>query len=178
MQRPTSVTVFGALNIAFALFGFVGIAFSAVILLIGAKLGAGPNPIYEAMASNTIYRTYMLVMIPLGAVACCALLASGIGLFFMKPWARAIAIGYAIYAILGGIVGTLVNLIVVFLPALENARGQSGPAYSTALVGGIAGVGGAVIGLVFPGLLLYFMFRRNVVEAFRDAREALPVEGC
>jgi hypothetical protein len=49
---------------------------------------------------------------------------------------------------------------------MERAAANPGPAEQGALIGGVAGgVGGSCCGLIYPLVLLYFMFRPEVVAA-------------
>jgi len=130
MQRPTSVTVFGILNIVFAAFGLFGmIAFIALFYL---PVGAN-NPVIKLIHENPAYAAWLKVCIPLGLLSCAALLAAGIGLLRLKSWARTLSIAYAIYALVFGIVGMVVNFIFVTQPMIEQARQQPGPEAAGAL---------------------------------------------
>ena len=92
MQAPTSVTVFGILNIVFGLLGLFGTAFSAVALF----AAGGNNPFL--VNQPPLVMTWMQFSIVLGGVASVVLLISGVGLLRLRPWGRTMAIGYAVYA--------------------------------------------------------------------------------
>ena len=92
MQRPTSVTVFAILNLVFAALGVFGLIGSLTLF---TTVDAGNNPVVKIMQDNPGYKTWIMASIPLGLAACIVLLASGIGLLSLKPWARWLAIGYA-----------------------------------------------------------------------------------
>jgi hypothetical protein len=87
----------------------------------------------------------------------------------MKPWARKLSIAYAIYALVFGVVGIVVNFLFVVRPMLEQAQGRQGPEAAGAIGGAFGGTIGGCFGLVYPILLLIFMTRPNVVAAFRTA---------
>ena len=108
MQRPTSVTVFGILNIVFGLFGVFGLIASIALFFMPA---GSNNPVVRIMHENPAYSAWLKICIPLGLLSCAALLAAGIGLLCLKSWARTLSIAYAIYAILFGLLGTAVNFI-------------------------------------------------------------------
>jgi len=95
------------------------------------------------------------------------LLAAGIGLMMLKPWARLVSIGYAIYAIVFGIVGMVINFFFLVRPMIEHAQQQSGPEAAVAIGGAVGGTIGGCFGLIYPIVLLIFMFRANVVGAFK-----------
>jgi hypothetical protein len=56
MQRPTSATVFGILNIAFAVYGIFGIVASAVMLF---AAGESNNPVVKIMHENPAFAAYI-----------------------------------------------------------------------------------------------------------------------
>ena len=118
MQRPVSVTVFGLLNIGFAAFGVFGII--ATLALFSME-GATANPAWKIMRENAAYAGWLKITIPLGVLACLALLARGIGLLMMKGWARKLAIGYSIYAIVFSLIGIVVNFVFLFRLLLQEA---------------------------------------------------------
>lgn len=168
--RPTSINVFGVLNIVFACFGIFGLLGSAAVLF---AAGDSNNPVIKVMHENPGYATWLKISFVLGIPGCGALAASGIGLLLLKPWARFLSIVYGGYAILLGLLGTIVNVIYLVLPLLRQAQEQNGPEAAGLIGGAIGGSVGGCIGLIYPILLLIFMTRPNVVAAFRsDAQSA------
>jgi len=168
MQRPTSVLVFGILNIVFAVVGAFGIAFSVLLFFAPAT---SSNPVVRIIQEHPGYATFLKASIPLGLLSSAVLLASGIGLILMKGWARIVSIAYGVYAIVWGIIGTVVNYIFITQPLLERASRQHGPEIAGALGGAIGGAIGGCIGLVYPILLIIFMLRPHVVAAFQAGSE-------
>jgi hypothetical protein len=164
MQRPTSVTVFGILNIAFAVLGAFGLIFTLALFSLQTDTN---NPVVKLIHENPTYAAWMKVSICLGVPSCLALLAAGIGLLCMKSWARILSIIYAIYAIVFGIAGTVANFFFMVRPMLEQAQQQQGPEAAAAIGGAIGGTIGGCFGLIYPVLLLIFMTRPKVVAAFR-----------
>jgi hypothetical protein len=170
MQRPTSVTVFGILNIVFAAFGIFGMLATLVLFL--PHSGASHNPVIQLIQDSPAYAAWLEFSMAIGAVAAMALLAAGIGLLLLKPWARIVSIIYAIYAIVMTIVGTVVNYFLMVRPLLEQAQQQHGTAAAGAIGGAVGGAIGGCFGLIYPILLLVFMHRANVVAAFGGGDEA------
>ena len=115
-ERPISVTIFGILNIGFALLGLLGTLISMVVL---SHTSGNGNPFLKAMYDNPHYVTWMKISVPLGCVGCLVLLAAGIGLLLLQKWARIMSIGYGIYAIVSGIAGGLI-MISVFTSIMQN----------------------------------------------------------
>jgi hypothetical protein len=164
MQRPTSVTVFGILNIVFAVFGVFGLIFSMALFHLPAD---SDNPVVKLIHENATYAAWLKAGILLGVPSCLALLVAGVGLLCLKSWARILSIAYAIYAIVFGILGTVVNFIFMVLPMIDQARQQQGPEAAAAVGGAVGGTLGGCFGLIYPVLLLIFMTRPKVVAAFR-----------
>jgi hypothetical protein len=171
MQRPKSVTVFGILNIVFAGLGLCGMAFSVMLFLPSAA--ASNNPVVQIIQSSPAYAAWMKISIVLGFVVVVALLAAGIGLLNLKPWARTLSIIYAVYAIVMVLVSDVVNYIFLIQPMLQKAHSEQGPEAAGAIGGAIGGMFGGCFGLIYPILLLIFMTRPHVVAAFHQS----PAQG-
>jgi hypothetical protein len=172
MQRPTSVTVFGILNIVFAAFGFFGVIASAMLFTLSGANSS--NPVIQLIQDNPSYAAWIKISVVLGILVSIGLLASGIGLLKLKPWARIFSIVYAIYSIVMIIVGTVVNYFFLVQPLLEKAHNEQGPAAAGAIGGAIGGMFGGCLGIIYPILLLIFMMRPKVIAAFNPS---LPADG-
>lgn len=172
MQRPVSVSVLAVLNIVF---GAIGIVSTPVSLFMTFK----PQS-FGPMAGNTqqvfgfdimgdpTYRAFMLVSSVLGIAVTIALLAAGIGLLKLKPWARTVSIGYAIYAIVAGLAGWVFTYFYIMQPMMEKLGEAGDPAATAARFGFVGGSSiGMCFGLAYPIVLLVFMFMPNVKQAFR-----------
>lgn len=166
MKRPTAITVFGVLNIGFAALGLVGLLFTVMMF---AQSGASHNPMIQIFRDNPAYAAWIKITIPLGLLSSLALLASGIGLLLMKNWARVLAIAYAIFSLVFGLVGQVVNYLYLVKPMMEQASQARGPEAGAAIGGAIGGVLGGCIGMVYPIVLLIFMLRPKLVAAFQPA---------
>lgn len=151
IQRPTSVTILGIINIAFAALGFVGVVF---MLAFDAPVG-----------QSEFFGVWTTVTQVLGFIANFALLAAGIGLLAMRPWGRVLSIGYAGYAIIMALLSTAVAISM--MRAQTQGMGGSGAdpqaIFMMAMVGGLIGLG---ISLIHPTLLWYFLTRPHVIAAF------------
>ncbi len=163
MQRPTSVTVFGILNLVF---GGLGVLCTPMSMMFLFLLTTPENPISHAMNMNVGYRVYLIWVAVVGVLAAFVLVAAGIGLLQMKSWARLVSIGYAIFSIVMGILGMIVSNIFVFGPAIADARAR-GPAAAAGMVGLAMGVAGGVLGMIYPVALLIFMTRPRIRNAFQ-----------
>jgi hypothetical protein len=164
MQRPTSATVFGILNIAFAAYGVFGIIASAMMLF---SNGNSNNPVVKIMHENPGYLAWMKLTVPLGLIGCVVLLVAGIGLLKMKEWARKLSIGYAIYAILFGLAGSVVTFLYLVRPMIEQASHQHGPEAAGMIGGAVGGLIGSCFGMIYPILTLVFLTRPKLRVAFQ-----------
>ena len=173
MQRPTSVTVFGVLNIVFGALGFVAITFSAITLM-AVSAGSTNNPVLEVMRNSPGYALWMKMTIPLGVLASGVSIAAGIGLLKLKSWGRSLSIGYGIYSIVAGVLGVMLSFVFVMQPLIQQASQKSGPEAAALIGGAIGGTIGGCFGMIYPVLLLIFMFHPKVVAAFRPPAEPGP----
>jgi hypothetical protein len=168
MQRPASVTTFGVLNIIFAVLGLFCLVGTAALFV---SPNAGLNPVARVIRENAAYAAWMKVSLLLGVAASFVLLAAGIGLLRLKPWARKLSIGYAIYGIIFSVLGALMNFLFLFRPMLAEAARAQGPEAAGAMGGAVGGMIGSLTGMIYPILLLVFMTRPKVVAAFQAPAE-------
>jgi len=119
MQRPTSVTVFGILNILKA-----GADVFLQIFTIGLLLTPldSNNSIVKMLHDSPAYAAWIKLCIPLGLLSAAVLLTTGIGLLFLKSWARKLSMAYAIYSICFCSVATAINSGFLFQPFLKNEQ--------------------------------------------------------
>jgi hypothetical protein len=118
-----------------------------------------------SMVTNPMYRTWILVMGLAGMVVAVLLIVAGIGLLQCRPWGRKISIGYAIYTIVVSLLGSVISGVMMSQSFSEMAGGDAG-GMGIAAIGGLGGaIGGACVSLIYPIVLLVFMFRPSVVEA-------------
>ena len=169
MQRPTSVTVLAILNFVFAGLGLCGVLFLLVSRFLPQDPNI-PNPVLEVMEKNAAYAMFTRISMGLSFVAIPVLVASGIGLLQLKPWGRHCAIGWAVYSIAMGIIGAVMNYVFVFGPLMEKLDEiDPGPEKVGAISGIVGGSVGLCFGMIYPIVLLIFMFRPNVVQAFQPS---------
>ncbi len=108
MQRPTSVVVFGVLNLVFGALGLLGTLISAAMFVMPQQ-GGFKNPVLELVNTNPTYAAFLKVSLVLGLVASVVVLLAGVGLLMSKAWGRTLSLVYAFYAIVAGVVGVVVN---------------------------------------------------------------------
>jgi hypothetical protein len=166
MQRPTSVTVLGILNIVFAAFGVMGFAISILMIFVKPELNV-KNPVLDMMRQNPGYAMYTNISMVIGAVFTLVLGLAGIGLLMLRPWGRTLSIVYAVFAIISVIVNSFLNYYFLIAPLMDKLAAQQPGQEKAAAIGGIVGmVAGVCIGPIYPVILLIFMYRPNVKAAF------------
>jgi hypothetical protein len=146
-ERPAPVTVFGILNIVFGSLGLLCAPLELIVIL------AMP----QVVNLPTGARASLLFSAPVGFGCSVLLIVVGIGLLYLRAWARVWCLGYGWFAIVWGIVGMVVHVGFV----TSGDYGYSHDAIA-AMVGGVIGV---LAGLVYPILLVVFMRRPNVKDA-------------
>lgn len=146
-QRPTSVTVFGILNIIFGSLGLICTPFGLVAIF------AMPNAMNPARGAIA----WLLLSTVIGFCCTILLLTVGIGLLYLKAWARIWCLGYGWFAIVWGIIGMVVNIGLTVSGAYGYKQDN--------IPGVISGFCGGLVGFVYPILLVVFMRKPNVKNA-------------
>ena len=167
-ERPVSVTIFGILNIGFGLLALGGVLLSKISEDLGAS-AANPSVnsffgFLDALNHNHLYVLWNAITVPLNLAAGLVMVAAGVGLLLLKNWARLVSIGCGIYKI----IFVILNCAVFFLALREilaNAIQGAGMPVIVLLV--IVGLAAAVLTLIYPALLLYFLTRPKVILAFQ-----------
>jgi hypothetical protein len=149
IEKPTSVTVFGILNIVFGSLGLL----CTPIGIFGIVITG------ETMEIVAGYKIFLLVSSFIGIGFAAWLLTLGIGLLKLRSWARRGSCIYAWIAIVWGIAGLILNILAVSLGWMVSPQGQ--------LPGLLGGMCGGIGGLIYPVLLLIFMQTAKVKQAFQ-----------
>jgi len=156
--KPTSVMVFGVLNIVFGGLGILCTPFSILMILGAEKFAAmSQAPVIEYAPA---YRIVLLASSIVGIGFSAWLLALGIGLVKMKGWGRRGSVIYSIIVIVWGIVGVVLNILSLHFGWI-NMPERSIPGF-------IGGMCGGMVGMVYPVLLLIFMQTGKVKRAFGE----------
>lgn len=165
-SRPTSVSAFGALNIAFGLMGVIFTPLAVLSLFMPQAAGAPSTPMVELTKGET-YRAFLIGSSAFRWIASAVLLAAGVGLLRERSWGRKLSIGYGVYALVAAVVVVGANFVFMVMPLLEASNQQNSPPMTMALVVAISSVAAGIAGFIYPILLLIFMTRPRVV-AFLD----------
>lgn len=167
-RPPGSIKVLGIMNIVFASLGALGLLFTYWMYYgkDGGSFLGQRNPVIELAHESPGFMSYMSYSLLIHVVMVIAFFASGIGLIKIKAWGRKLAAIYAVY----GIVSTIVSIAVT----QHYILGPLSQQHSAAASGGMMGGYMSIIGVVYPLILLIFMFKRNVREHFARAAEPVP----
>jgi tRNA A-37 threonylcarbamoyl transferase component Bud32 len=160
VKPPDSIRIFAVLNTLLGLGSLFPLF--RYMLLIGTPWA---TQVYAGQPLMLAYHfVYTLFLLPLGA---CVEIASGIGLWFRKSWARKLAVYNASFIILLCVVmEPFVVLSILANTVLDPNAKESTLAISVALV---------LATLVYTVLLVYFLTRTPVKEAMGEIRLA-PLE--
>lgn len=154
VARPTSVTVFGVLNIVFGGLGLMCAPFAIFALLMPQP---AQSPVYYAPGMQI----FTLFSYGLGLLMSAVLLTAGIGLLKQRRWGRQTSYFYGWFAIVWGILSLAVTIVMYG----SNAAGSSGQESAAAIGGLFGGICGGIIGLIYPVLLVVFMRKPSVTAA-------------
>jgi hypothetical protein len=162
-QRPISITVFGILNIGFGMLKYVGLLFMGFLM----HLNLSGNSALAAMRTDPSSRVWNHFNIAIAVVFGIVLIASGIGLLLMQNWARILSVLYSVLAMIAVLAGAPFNHRLM----MRNLTTTQFPGVPLDLVAAMAQIFfaiGIVLALAYPVLLLVFMTRPKMVEAFRS----------
>lgn len=157
MQRPVSVTVFAVLNIAFGILGLFALPIMFHVVLTGANQGEFDD--------SGVFRAWSFIALASSIFTTVALIASGIGLLRMRPWARNLAIAYAVVAIVTTLIGMAITWIYVAQPMLAQVADDDSPEAIVQMAGAVGGMVGGCFAVAYPVLLWFFMTRPPVLVA-------------
>jgi hypothetical protein len=169
-----SAMIFGILNIGLGLLGLGGVLLSTMF---GASdlPAAGPLSnsfvasmlaLWNAISTDPAYVVWRRITVPMDVAAGLALVAAGIGLLLLQNWSRLLSIGCAIYRILFVFLDCAVLFTALHRVLANSLQAGTGAQYAFVVT---AAAIGAVLTLVYPVLLVYFLTRPKAVRAFQPA---------
>lgn len=161
-EKPAAILVFGILHLIFGVLGLCGLGTSIVQVMTVANVPGAQmdNPILD----DRIGYLWTLFSIAIGTVTTFLLLAAGVLLLTDKELGRVLTIIYGWISIGFGVVG-LVVLAIVFLGMASNADAIGEEQEKVVLlVAAVFGTCMSIIGMIYPGLAIYFMSRENVKQ--------------
>ena len=166
-SKPTSLTVFGIINIVYGVMGVCGVAAMSIQMALVDAQPQMDNPMID-LTNSPIYRGYTIVQLILNVLFTILLLVSGFGLLAGKPYGRTLSIVWSICSLIMGVIGIVFVTMFLIVPLMERANAMDeGPEKMALMFGSIgAGVGG-LCGMIYPVVLLIFMMRAPVVNYMR-----------
>ena len=164
--RPTSVTVLAILGIIWGSFVLLG-SLCQTLQFAGVSMDPN-NPVVKGMHDDKLLFAWSIVGAVVNLVLGGLLLGGSIKALSLKPLGRSWMIAYSWLDIGFTLISTVVSVAVV-MPRIQVVMQSvnSNPAIRSVMQ--ISMWGGFVFALVllaFPALILYFMSRPNVKEAF------------
>lgn len=151
-KPPDSIKVFAVLNIILGVMGVLCCSpYMLFLIPFGAKAYGG-----QPLMMFTLY-VCAIVVLP----AACVTLASGIGLWYRKSWARKLAVWKSVFSILF----LLFLEPIVFLSILTNTV-MPAAQKKLSLVGNIPGI---FVSLAYWGLLIFFLTQKPVKRAVGES---------
>lgn len=163
--KPAAITVFGVLHMVFGVFGLCGIGFGIIGLVVIAN-----NPqvqMENPVLDNPIGYAWNFVSMAIGTVTTFIMLAAGVLLLTDKELGRVLPIIYGWLSIGFGVIGMIVMVIVMISVFTGADAIGGGPQQTGAMFGMVFGFIGGIIGMIYPGLAIYFMSRDNVKDYFK-----------
>jgi hypothetical protein len=187
-RRPAVVLVFAILHLVGGSLDLIGVLCSGVLQVMGGSrmfgTGAAAGNVGLQRLQQRIEElpgpAYTYGELTANLVLDLMLIAAGIGLLGMRPWARTLSLVYAVLAILNRLASTAYVLAVVApgVEALLQQEAAGDPqmkAFSSLMKTSMTV--GALVGalfVIYPILVLIFFNLPSVKEAFRD--EGAPPE--
>ena len=165
--RPTSVTVLSILGIIWGSLVLLS-SLCNVVQIGGGSLFTTNNPIAKAMHDDATLFAWSIVSVVLNFVLGVLLLGGSIGSLSLKRWGRSWLIGYSWLDVVFTVL-SLVVAVTVTTPKMQQLAQSSGVNPQTQTIMQAAAWGGillALVLLVFPALILYYMSRPHVKAAF------------
>jgi hypothetical protein len=201
-QWPTSILILAILHLVAGGFGIFGSCYSVVIMATACSASSPatvvtPAPTNQPGRPSTSappsasqimkyyeehipgYKAFTFTALAVDLVLDLMLLASGIGLLLMHPWARVLSLIYAPLSILFHVISFAYQLIFV-MPATHDIFAQMssvGPMGS--LLAAITDISLIVSSLViiYPIVVLILLLRPSTVSAFRGEAPSKTDEG-
>ena len=140
-QPAKSVKVFGILSIIFGTLGVLCIPLSIFGMTMAAK-----QPGYQPPTS----KEWMTISLIVQAVGSVVSLAAGVGLVKYREWARKLAVYYAVFSVVFGIVG-------IFMTKPGGMGGASEE--MTRTIGLVGLIVGLAVNWTYNGLLIFYLTR-------------------
>jgi len=170
--RPTALLVLGIINIIYGLFGVCGSVGSVINLYLEAfgPPAAAQNPMAKLMEDNVFFKIITMGQVGTGFLFSMLLVIAGVMLINVNPRGRTLSIAYVVYSFVYLILA-IITLTMMYGPMRENFVAQGMPPETVGIVLFIGFGLGACLGVLYPCILLFFMFRPSIVQALNAQKE-------
>jgi glucan phosphoethanolaminetransferase (alkaline phosphatase superfamily) len=163
MERPSALTALGIINIVYGCLTLMCCTPLAISFVVS------PEPaLKEIYAAHPGLVAWGASSTCFSAVAHMLLVVAGIGLLLVRNWGRVLSIAIAVYSICASCIGAA--LMVIY--SLGPIAAQEEPARHAAAV--MMTVGAFCGAIVYPIVLLIFMFNKKLVAALKAHDEEPP----
>lgn len=168
-KTPASAIVFAIFHFIVAVLSLCG-AGQAIASLVSTPKGAEQMPYLQELNSEPLMKAwiilaavYMLFTIPV-------LIALGIGLIRLREWARLGSIILACLSIGYMVINNIVQTVGMILPLYSHSQSTNDSKESlVAILALVFMVIISIMSLVYNGLMIFFMRRRILIDAIREA---------
>jgi hypothetical protein len=167
-QRPAAVTVIAILGLVFGGSGLLFLPFLTFQMIYGSSmLGESLGFLYK----NRLYHSWLWTNFALTAIAYGVWVAAGVGLLYLRPWARVAAIWLLICGIGVQVVSLLVGIVVfIILPFPDAMPFPPGTAQQMRFFMAASSIASPLFMIAVCIVLLVIILRPNVAEAFQTAK--------
>lgn len=149
-KAPTFIKVFSILNMVFGGLGLICTPINFISIPMAM----------QTLGHSALMKSYLIFSSLWGFVGAVVLLASGIGLWKLRAWARKLAVGYSVLALILGLAG-----IAVVLSAFGDLSAGNEMERAQKIGGIVGGVIGGLVGLLYNVLLIVFLNRQAAKQA-------------
>jgi len=163
----TFIKVFSIFNMVLGGLGLLCTPFSFIAMHMVTKATKTLDHVHlvtqtvgNSLMMSPLMRNWLVFSSVWGVIGSGILLASGIGLWKRRSWARKLAVGYAVLAIVLGLAG-----IVIVIIAFGGGGGGNELEHVQRIGGIVSGVIGGLVGLVYNVLMIVFLNKPSAKQA-------------
>lgn len=166
-DKPAAITVFGILNLVFGAMGLCNLGFS--LLGFAVMMGSMPNRGLNPFADDPFGIAFNVAALAISTVGTITIITGGILLLQDKDLGRVLTIFYGWLSLGFGLVSLFVVAIMILRsPPIPDAQGAEATGF---LIGAVAAASCfGILGLIYPGLAIFFMTRENVKAYLKQGK--------